>query len=444
MNSLPIGLNALAAGKSIGAQDAAEAPPTDDFAKMLAPREQSMSSPRPRPANDRPAHAEQAAPRERPQPHDEPTRARHTRRDDDASHTDEHRSRSRASADTKPEPHAQTQAQEASASASSDDSPTETTESVDVGEQLWPPTGLAGLGLMLPPGQAETSVLGQVQGSPAGSTSVATSAATADAILPTANTAQATLASQNLIAADQSLPISADILLGDQQNGALQLDSGLTADSQAKALDFAQLVSPDLGLVPAQDATLATLGITADDLLQAQASADTGVADLGTTAVPQLAASNTRGVDTAIFDGDPTPIPQLHGEDFDDAISTRLNWLAQQKIGHAHIKLNPDDLGPVEVHLRLDGDKIDASFTSAHAEVRQALEQSLPRLRDMLGQHGFQLGNTDVGQQQHGDGNGHSSALAGNGVELAAGDELDSVGISPLTLRQRGLLDAYA
>lgn len=67
-----------------------------------------------------------------------------------------------------------------------------------------------------------------------------------------------------------------------------------------------------------------------------------------------------------------------------------MSWLADQKIGHAHIKVTPNEMGPVEVRLHLDGDKVNASFTAANADTRQALEQSLPRLREMLGQNGFQ------------------------------------------------------
>lgn len=147
--------------------------------------------------------------------------------------------------------------------------------------------------------------------------------------------------------------------------------------------------------------------------------------------------------DATVFDGSPTPTPHLH-EGFDDAVGARMSWLADQKIGHAHIKITPDDLGPVEVRLQLDGDKVSASFTAAHAEVRQALEQSLPRLREMLGQHGFQLGHTDVGGQQpqgrQAGGRGDFAAKP----DAAGLDEVAGVGIPAAVLRQRGLLDAYA
>ncbi|EFF49416.1 flagellar hook-length control protein FliK [Xanthomonas citri pv. aurantifolii str. ICPB 10535] len=151
----------------------------------------------------------------------------------------------------------------------------------------------------------------------------------------------------------------------------------------------------------------------------------------------------TRLQDAApIFSASPTPTPDLGSDNFDDAIGARMSWLADQKIGHAHIKVTPNEMGPVEVRLHLEGDKVNASFTAANADTRQALEQSLPRLREMLGQNGFQLGQADVGQQQqHSAGNRNGGNDSGNGLTL---DDAPPVGIPSVVLRQRGLLDAYA
>lgn len=135
------------------------------------------------------------------------------------------------------------------------------------------------------------------------------------------------------------------------------------------------------------------------------------------------------------------PSADLHGGHFDEDIGDAVRWMADQKIGHAHIKVTPNDLGTVEIRLRLEGDRVHADFSSAQAEVRQALESSLPRLRDMLGQHGFQLAHADVGQQQ-------SPPSKGGGSQNGEGgpDAGDPVVEAPRTVRMtaRGLVDAYA
>ena len=134
------------------------------------------------------------------------------------------------------------------------------------------------------------------------------------------------------------------------------------------------------------------------------------------------------------------PSADLHGGHFDEDIGDAVRWMADQKIGHAHIKVTPNDLGTVEIRLRLDGDRVHADFSSAQAEVRQALENGLPRLRDMLGQHGFQLAHADVGQQHTPPSQGAASPHGESSADTEALTE------TPRTVRMtaRGLVDAYA
>ncbi|MEN5316236.1 flagellar hook-length control protein FliK [[Pseudomonas] hibiscicola] len=148
---------------------------------------------------------------------------------------------------------------------------------------------------------------------------------------------------------------------------------------------------------------------------------------------------------TAVFNGEPTPRPVFGDDGFDQAIGAHLGWLADQKIGHAHIRLSPDDMGPVDVRLQLNGDKVHASFSSPHVDVRQALESSLPRLRELLGEQGFQLAHADVGQQAPG-GDGNASGRPGGGGLPGDGEPTPGDGSmsSAQLIRQRGLLDAYA
>lgn len=88
----------------------------------------------------------------------------------------------------------------------------------------------------------------------------------------------------------------------------------------------------------------------------------------------------------------PLNLPPNPQAGFDDGLGTGIAWMAEQRIGHAEIRLNPEHVGPIEVRVQVDGNRVDAEFHSNHVEVRQAIEASVPRLREMLGQHGLQLG----------------------------------------------------
>ena len=62
----------------------------------------------------------------------------------------------------------------------------------------------------------------------------------------------------------------------------------------------------------------------------------------------------------------------------------------------ASLTLNPPDLGPLQVELKVANSQATANFTAAQPEVRQALEAAMPKLREMLGEAGIQLGQASV------------------------------------------------
>ncbi|ALJ28350.1 Flagellar hook-length control protein FliK [Stenotrophomonas acidaminiphila] len=236
--------------------------------------------------------------------------------------------------------------------------------------------------------------------------------------------------------------------------------------TSAPATPLPMAVAPPQGAPPAQAAATAAATVpaatTEADVLAQLASLD------ATPELPRGGAGNAPapmdpGAGAALFGpllqnlasvADARPAPafppalsapvDMQGADFDEAIGARVGWLADQKIGHAHIRVTPNDLGPVEVKLQLDGDRVHATFSSAHAEVRQALESGLPRLREMLGEQGLQLAQADVGHRQSEPGTSHTGGAAGMGNDGEPGDagSLPDATIRPLRLR--GLLDAYA
>ena len=134
------------------------------------------------------------------------------------------------------------------------------------------------------------------------------------------------------------------------------------------------------------------------------------------------------------------PTPQLNAPGFTEDVGAHVEWLAGQKLSHAVIRIAPQDLGPIEVRLQLDGERLSADFSSAQAEVRVALEQGMPRLREMLGQHGFELAHAGVGDGQAGDREAPPRGRHGATGELAA----DEPAPAPVRVLRRGLLDAYA
>jgi len=137
--------------------------------------------------------------------------------------------------------------------------------------------------------------------------------------------------------------------------------------------------------------------------------------------------------------------------EFADQMAERVVWMAGQKLDRAQIRLNPAHLGPISVDVSVGEDGANVTFTAQHAMTRDALEQALPRLREMFSSSGLALAGADVsghGADTHR--GGQDTAMPGSGDALTAagtgGDtDAEAVAETPLSSRAggRGLIDTY-
>jgi len=73
-----------------------------------------------------------------------------------------------------------------------------------------------------------------------------------------------------------------------------------------------------------------------------------------------------------------------------------------QKIQSAEIKLAPEELGSMQVKVQLQQDQLSVQFVVQQPGAKEALEQQLPRLKDMLAEQGIELTQGQVSQQREG------------------------------------------
>lgn len=127
-------------------------------------------------------------------------------------------------------------------------------------------------------------------------------------------------------------------------------------------------------------------------------------------------------------------------------VADKVMWMASQKIQSADISINPPDLGPIEAKVQIQQDQVSVTFSAQHAPVKEALEQSLPKLREMMAQNGVNLGSVDIrdysqSQQQSG-GRPEASVYSGKGEADEAEEDVSVV--SKQVVAGRGLVDFYA
>jgi flagellar hook-length control protein FliK len=99
----------------------------------------------------------------------------------------------------------------------------------------------------------------------------------------------------------------------------------------------------------------------------------------------------------------------VDGPDFAQALSQQVVWMADKDAQIAELRINPPELGPVEVRLQISGDEAVVQFASAHADVRSAIEAALARLRESMAQAGIQLGDASVSAESFREQDAHHS-----------------------------------
>lgn len=121
-----------------------------------------------------------------------------------------------------------------------------------------------------------------------------------------------------------------------------------------------------------------------------------------------------------------------------------------QKVAHvirlrhetAELHVQPENLGPIGIRITMDGDQAFVQLTAAHAATREALENALPLLRDMLAHQGLNLGDAAVG----GDGQSGSAFAPPWRFTGPAAPAADPATVTPLLLPIPALrlLDVFA
>ncbi|MEZ8079695.1 hypothetical protein A1OS_02850 [Enterovibrio norvegicus] len=93
-----------------------------------------------------------------------------------------------------------------------------------------------------------------------------------------------------------------------------------------------------------------------------------------------------------------------------NALSERVNMMLSKNLKHVDIRLDPPEMGRMQIKLSMNQDQATVQFTVANTQARDLIEQSMPRLREMLQQQGLQLAQSSVQQQDA----GGRQAFAGN------------------------------
>ena len=220
---------------------------------------------------------------------------------------------------------------------------------------------------------------------------------------------------------------------GDSVDG-VSLSSGttaqtLTADLMQNTADSLKAAGDD-GSTPSNSGTA---GATDTNGANA-AAASTFQAHLGVSSQSQAQATQS-AANTQIN----TPVGS---SGFADEVGDKITWMAHQGVQSASLQLTPEHMGPVEVKISVQNGSAAVSINAAHADTRAALEQALPRLREMFSTQGMNLTDASV-SQQFSRGQAQKQGIKAVGSVGSVSDETSSPVVS-VTSARLGLVDTYA
>lgn len=120
---------------------------------------------------------------------------------------------------------------------------------------------------------------------------------------------------------------------------------------------------------------------------------------------------------------------------FADELSQQVVMFAGQKLQRADIAVTPADLGPIAVSIEVRGHEATLAFAAASHTTRAAIEDALPRLREMLSAQGLQLAGTHVGSEPRrdayrparNDSNGIGGRRASDAVNAVAASDTPAI-----------------
>ena len=111
-------------------------------------------------------------------------------------------------------------------------------------------------------------------------------------------------------------------------------------------------------------------------------------------------------------------------------LAEKVRWMVNAKNAVAEIRLDPPDLGGINIKINLSGDVAQVNFNVQSQAAKDALDAAAPRLREMLEEQGIELGQSSVqqdsqGSQQDGQ-NGESPTNGSSSMANTSNDSRES------------------
>ena len=141
----------------------------------------------------------------------------------------------------------------------------------------------------------------------------------------------------------------------------------------------------------------------------------------------------------------------IHKPEGQQQLNEKIRWMVNARNTMAEIRLDPPELGSMQVRVNVQGDAASVSFIVQSQQAKDALADTMPKLRDMLSEQGIELGDAQVRKDnsQNGESGQQLAGQSGNsqgqrGKNDAEFDDDTRVIEQAITREAKGGIDYYA
>jgi len=138
----------------------------------------------------------------------------------------------------------------------------------------------------------------------------------------------------------------------------------------------------------------------------------------------------------------------IYRKDFADAVKDKVMVMINQKIQQVEIQLDPPEMGNIHVRVNLQNEQAAVQFVVQNQQAKEALEQNMGKLRDMLAESGVDVGEANIEQREAKEQNGNGfDSQSNHGQHAKSADdnfsENDNTMVNVLKASSTGI-DYYA
>lgn len=222
-----------------------------------------------------------------------------------------------------------------------------------------------------------------------------------------------------------AMPLSLPVTPTDVKADAANAQAALLGVAAGAGKSRADAVAPEAQLL--------------SDLIQPEQGSGEGKFEIPQLPAAKESASPLRQAEAA--HSRPVHVP-VGNEQWADEIGSRMTMMVEQGKHTASLRLSPEHLGPLEVRITMDRDKASVQFGASHVDTRNAIENALPRLREMFASQGLSLADANVSREPPRQQSNQASSSGSSAPGGIASDE-GSTAVAAAQVHL-GLLDTYA